>query len=121
VDATNWNPSWGWAAGSAISTLHDLQIWAKALATGQLLSAKTQPERLEWVPQSSPFRYGLGMMNGVCFLGHIGQLPGFQSCMFYRPRDGATIIVLVNLDAAPNGETPADILAFGVIYQVVFA
>ena len=121
VDATGWNPSWGWAAGSAISTVHDLKIWAKALATGQLLSAKTQQERLEWVPQSSPFRYGLGMMNAVGFLGHTGQLPGFQSSMFYRPKDGATMIVLVNLDAAPNGSTPADILAFGVIYNALFA
>ncbi len=121
VDATDWNPSWGWAAGSAISTVHDLKIWAKALATGQLLSTKTQQERLAWVPQSSPFRYGLGMMNGVGFLGHTGQLPGFQSSMFYRPKDGATMIVLVNLDAAPNGSTPADILAFGVIYQALFA
>jgi D-alanyl-D-alanine carboxypeptidase len=119
VDATNWNTSW--AAGGAISTVHDLKIWAKALATGQLLSAKTQQVRLEWVPQSSPFRYGLGMMNGVGFLGHTGQLPGFQSSMFFRPQDGATMIVLVNLDAAPDGSTPADNLAFGVIYQALFA
>src|SRR6266480_104579 len=42
LNVTDWNPSWGWTAGGAISTLHDLQIWAKALATGQLLSAATQ-------------------------------------------------------------------------------
>ncbi len=36
--------------------------------------------------------------------------------MGYRPQDGATMIVLVNLDAAPNASTPADILAEGVIY-----
>ncbi len=129
VDATNWNPSWAWAAGSAISTLHDLKIWAKALATGELLSAKTQQERLQLVAQSPPyFRYGLGIMDGVRvlghtlgFLGHTGILPGFQSTMFYRPQDGATMIVLANIDAASNGSTPADILAVGVIYQALFA
>ena len=35
-DATDMNPPWGWTAGAAISTLHDLRIWAKALATGTL-------------------------------------------------------------------------------------
>jgi D-alanyl-D-alanine carboxypeptidase len=122
VDATDWNPSWAWAAGSAISTLHDLKIWAKALATGQLLSAAMQHERLQLVPQSPHlFRYGLGIVDIVGFLGHTGQLPGFQSFMGYRPRDGAAIIVLVNLDAAPNGTTPADVLAVGVIYKALFA
>ncbi len=41
-NVTDWNPSWAWAAGGEISTGHDLQIWAKAMATGQLLSAATQ-------------------------------------------------------------------------------
>ena len=36
--ATDWNPSWGWAAGAMISTLDDMHIWAPALATGKLLS-----------------------------------------------------------------------------------
>lgn len=37
-DVTYENPSWAWAAGGAISTLNDLRIWAKADATGELLS-----------------------------------------------------------------------------------
>ncbi len=28
ADATDWNPSWGWAAGAMISDLHDLRRWA---------------------------------------------------------------------------------------------
>jgi hypothetical protein len=31
------------------------------------------------------------------------------------------MIVLVNLDETPNGSSQADILAFGVIYQALFA
>jgi D-alanyl-D-alanine carboxypeptidase len=49
LNVTDWNPSSGWTAGSAISTLHDLQIWAQALVTGRLLSAATQKERLSFV------------------------------------------------------------------------
>ena len=33
VTATDWNPSWGWAAGAMISTLDDMRIWADALAS----------------------------------------------------------------------------------------
>ena len=38
VDATDWNPSWGWAAGNMISTLDDLRVWTRDLAIGKLLS-----------------------------------------------------------------------------------
>ena len=38
VDATDWNPSWGWAAGNMISTLEDMRVWTRVLATGQLFS-----------------------------------------------------------------------------------
>lgn len=48
-DVTDDNPSWAWAAGAAISTLNDLRIWAKADATGELLSPQAQKERLTWV------------------------------------------------------------------------
>jgi D-alanyl-D-alanine carboxypeptidase len=113
-NVTDWNPSWGWTAGSMISTLHDLQIWAKALATGRLLSAATQKQRLTWVNG-----YGLGVADFGGFLGHNGQIPGFESFMGYRPQDGATIIVFTNLDTAPDGSKPADDLA-GVIFKELF-
>ena len=125
LDATEWNPSWAWTAGSAISRLHDLQIWAKALATGRLLSAATQKERLSWVNLGQVWigkelDYGLGVANFGGFIGHDGELPGFQSFMGYMPQKGATIIVLVNLDVAPDGSPPADALA-ALIQQELFA
>jgi D-alanyl-D-alanine carboxypeptidase len=52
-----------------ISTLHDLKIWAKPLATGQLLSAATQKERLSFVDTGllylgKPWGYGWGWQTG---------------------------------------------------------
>src|SRR3954452_22165247 len=47
--ATDWNPSWGWAAGAMVSTLDDLRTWARAVATGTLLEPGTQAQRLETV------------------------------------------------------------------------
>lgn len=125
LNVTDWNPSVAWTAGLVISTLHDLKIWAKALATGQLLSAATQKERLTWAVCApawlgKPLCYGLGVSDSGGFLGHSGQIAGFQSWMGYQPQIGATIIVLVNLDTAPNGSSPADDLA-KVIQQELFA
>ena len=123
LNVSDWNPSVAWTAGSAISTLHDLKLWAKALATGQLLSAATQQERLTWVTLGTwlgkPYRYGLGVVDYGGFLGHNGQIAGFQSWMGYQPEMRATIIVLTNLDTAADGSDPGDDLA-RVIQQELF-
>lgn len=106
-DITNYSPSWAWAAGAAISTLRDLQIWAKALGTGVLLSAGMQQQRLQWVPVQSGATYGLAIFNVYGFIGHDGQLPGFQSFMGYQPQTDSMMIVLTNLDQSPVC-TPSD-------------
>jgi D-alanyl-D-alanine carboxypeptidase len=125
LNVTDWNPSWAWAAGGAISTLHDLKIWAKALATGQLLSAATQKERLSFVNTGlfwlgKPWGYGLGMADYSGFLGHSGVIFGYTSWMAYQPQTGATIIVLTNLYLTANHTGPAEELA-RVIQQELFA
>jgi D-alanyl-D-alanine carboxypeptidase len=98
-----------------ISTVHDLKIWAKALATGALLSPATQQERLSWTPLASgpnAPKYGLGIADfGDGFIGHNGAIAGFQSFMVYQPDTHATVIVLTNLVIAPDGTLPADTLA----------
>lgn len=112
VDVTSWNPSWGWTAGSAISTLGDLEIWAKALATGKLLSPAMQRERLSWSSTlSESLKYGLGVADFDGFIGHNGGLPGYQSFAGYMPGKDATIVVLTNLQMTANGATPADTFA----------
>lgn len=125
LNVTDWNPSYAWTAGSMISTLHDLKIWAKALATGRLLSAATQKERLTWAicaPRwlGKPQCYGLGVIGFDGFLGHDGQIFGFTSWIGYQPQNGATIIVLANLYQGSDGSDPATDLA-QAIYKELFA
>jgi D-alanyl-D-alanine carboxypeptidase len=108
TDVTTWNPSWAWTAGSAISTLHDMKLWAKALATGTLLSPATQRQRLTFVPFTLLGKplfwlghrvgYGLGIADFAGVLGHAGDLPGFSSFEGYDPHKHATIVVLANLN-----------------------
>jgi D-alanyl-D-alanine carboxypeptidase len=99
-DVTHASHSWTWAAGGAISTLHDLKIWARALALGTLLSTETQAERLDGVPVSpapDAARYGLHVVNFNGIIGHNGALAGFSSFIGYVPAKDATIVVLANL------------------------
>jgi D-alanyl-D-alanine carboxypeptidase len=107
ANATNWNPSWTWAAGQMVSTLRDLRIWAPRLATGQgLLGAKMQRERARSVAgPGDPVTYGLGMFNVHQWLGHNGSLPGYQTLALYRPQTKTTIVALINTDIqrAPRG------------------
>ncbi|GAA2364305.1 serine hydrolase domain-containing protein [Nonomuraea africana] len=114
-DATDWNPSWGWAAGAMISNLQDLRTWARVLATGTLLAPKTQAERLRTVPTSIPGAgYGLGIFNVQGWIGHNGSLPGYQSLTVYLPEEQATLVVLVNTDIVHDGKEPGTLFGQAV-------
>jgi D-alanyl-D-alanine carboxypeptidase len=122
--ATDWNPSWGWAAGAMISTLEDMRTWARAVATGTLLEPETQAQRLETVtpPGFNPGAgYGLGIFDAQGWVGHNGSLPGYQTLTVYLPERHLTLVVLLNTDEpvpGSNGEAPSS--AFGTaITQVI--
>ncbi|MFD3327042.1 serine hydrolase domain-containing protein [Streptomyces sp. NPDC058701] len=119
-DATDWNPSWAWAAGAMISDLADLKVWAKSLATGQLLTPATQAQRLKTTPAGNlpDTGYGLGIFDAEGWIGHNGSLPGYQSLTVYLPEAQATMVVLLNTDIAHEGAEPSSL--FGeAITQVV--
>jgi len=99
--ATDWNPSWAWAAGNMISTLDDMRIWARALGTGTLLTPQTQRQRLDsTVPmnaEKSAF-YGLGIFNSGGWIGHTGVIFGYQTAVFYLPQTQTTLAFFTNTD-----------------------
>ncbi len=106
-DATNWNPSWGWAAGAVISDLTDQRSWAKTLATGTLLTPATQAERLKVDPALPGAGYGLGIFNVQGWIGHNGSLPGYGTLVVYLPQAQATMVVLLNTDIGYEGSEPS--------------
>jgi CubicO group peptidase (beta-lactamase class C family) len=93
-----------------ISTVGDLQVWAKSLATGSLLSPARQQQRLQFVPTGImfpplpgtgistglPVQYGLGISSWGGLLGHNGQANAYTSDLLYLPAENATVIVLAN-------------------------
>lgn len=99
LDATNWSPSWGFGAGNMISTLDDLFVWVRALATGALLSPATQHEREQFL--SAPTEgdgslYSLGVENQNGWIGHNGNIVGYQSYAYFLPPGNKTLVMLVN-------------------------
>jgi D-alanyl-D-alanine carboxypeptidase len=119
--ATDWNPSWGWAAGAMISTLDDMRIWAPALATGKLLTPQMQAQRLQTVgspgmpPQDG---YGLGIFNLGGWIGHNGSLPGYQTVVVYLPQKRTTLVILVNTDIEYQGSEPSTTLATAITKEL---
>lgn len=116
------DPSFTWAAGAVISNLEDMETWAKALATGELLSGDTQAERLEWVEgdiSGTKVEYGLGIGRVKGFIGHAGDVPGYSSAAFYHPGKEATIVVFLNKD--PNEIDTAGLALFINIADIVLS
>ncbi|SEC38252.1 D-alanyl-D-alanine carboxypeptidase [Rhodococcus jostii] len=106
VDATDWNPSWGFGAGNMISTLDDLRVWARDLAEGTLLSPATQREREQF--QLAPSEgtgslYGLGVEYQNGWIGHNGNIAGYQTYAYYLPPESKTVVVMVNSNVDPLG------------------
>lgn len=115
-DMTFVNPSWGWAAGAGISTATDLADYVEALVGGGLLSDELQQRRLDSLVPIDPENpgaagYGWGIASFGPMIGHDGSMPGFQSFMAHDPDTDLTIIVLANIQNAPDGQAPANEVA----------
>ncbi|MET0698182.1 MAG: serine hydrolase domain-containing protein [Mycobacterium sp.] len=117
VVSTDWDPSWGWAAGAMTSTLDDMRRWAPALATGTLLSPQMQQQRLQTVnatglpPQDG---YGLGLFDLAGWIGHNGSLPGYQTVVVYLPEKDLTMVIFTNTDVPYEGSEPSTVLATAI-------
>lgn len=87
-----------WTIGAIFSNAGDIARWGKALFEGNVLSASSLSEMLDFVPIED---YGLGVyritLQGREVWGHDGGSIGFTSLMLYEPQDGICISVLLNI------------------------
>ena len=98
-------------AGSLVSDVDDLRVWAEALGSGSLLQPATQEERLQGHPLSAGPEYdqyalGIGELGG--WWGHTGEGFGFTATAMHQPETGATIVVYTNLAQLPDKSHPAE-------------
>jgi CubicO group peptidase (beta-lactamase class C family) len=123
VDASEFNPSYGWTAGAAISTPDDLVVWVDALVQGTLLSPATQRLRMDSIHGVGPaspeaegaFGYGYGIYRTGSYYGHDGQAAGYTTVVARDPDTDTTIVVVADLTLAPDGTLVASALADAVM------
>ncbi len=125
VDATQWNPSWGYAAGQVVSTAADLKTWAAAVGTGALLSPFAQAQRLSGGTTLVPgVDYMFAIFNAEGWIGHNGDIPGYTTVMVYLPERDATLVVMVNSDVPKlhaAGQVATDVTSIATpdhVYQI---
>jgi len=101
IDVTNWNPSYGDAAGILVSNFTDLKIWAKEINEMKLLSASLKAERRGWIdedPVNNPGQnyYGFGLMKYRDWIGHSGVIEGYNTQIYYNTVKDIMIIINTN-------------------------
>lgn len=106
-----FNPQLEWAGGGFASTAADLARWGTALFGGKVLSRPwlaqmTTPSGVQTdFPDGA--QYGLGAILWQTELGpawgHSGFVPGFNAILQHLPRQGVTLALLCNSDAALKG------------------
>jgi D-alanyl-D-alanine carboxypeptidase len=124
-DVTAVNPAVPGAAGAMISTLGDLETWARVLATGTLLTPETQRQRLQFVDLHAPgtlqVSYGLGIGNFQGFIGHNGAIYGYNTATFYLLETAATLVVVSNSSTNFEGVATTTCLLIGkILYPELF-
>ncbi len=97
-DLTAFNPTIAGAAGGLISTVQDQIEWARALATGELLSPDMYSEQVNAIPMEdgAGIGYGMGVINIDGLIGHNGGIDGYQSVILSAPDMGLDMAVLTN-------------------------
>jgi CubicO group peptidase (beta-lactamase class C family) len=91
-----------YAAGSLMSTVDDLAIWAEALSGGKLLKKEslermTTPAKLA-SGQSTKYAYGLGISeeDGARIIEHGGGIFGFVTDLLHVPDQRLVVAILSN-------------------------
>ncbi|MDQ4214860.1 serine hydrolase domain-containing protein [Microbacterium capsulatum] len=101
TDSTSWNPAWSFTAGEIISDIDDLLTMGRALGTGQgLVDAQSQQMRLT---SFSKIGYGFGMSCSNGWVGHTGDISGYNSSLYYDTATDTTVAVQTNSDIASGG------------------
>ena len=97
--------------------MDDLLLYGRALGTGKgLLSPKAQSERLHSFvsdvpplnkpPLKGDLAYGIGLGKDHGWIGHNGEIPGYNTYLFYHPDLDA--VVEVNSDIS-SGKCQKDV------------
>lgn len=105
LDATNWNPSWGYTSGAMISNFEDLKQWAYYLANGNLLSETMQAERFDFSTNDYAFCVESVHYKNEEWIGHPGVMPGYNTQLWYNSAKKITVIICSNSEISFPAQT----------------
>ena len=123
TDVTTASASWGWTAGSGISTITELAAVVQRMVGGGYLSADLQSKRLSTctplvADNPNAPAYCLGIVKYGTYYGHNGQINGFNTFMVYDPVTVTTVVIWTTTAESPDGRPPADTIARMVIGEL---
>lgn len=96
-DVSDYTVSWGQAGGGMYSTIEDLGRWAASGLGSTLLSESLGDLRIASAQPIGEGDYGLGVFDwGGGWIGHTGQLLGWESLCAYNKDTGAVFVALDN-------------------------
>ncbi len=111
-----------YSAGSLMSTVDDLALWAEALSSGKLIKREslermTTPAKLT-TGKPNNYAYGLAIWEeeGTRIVEHSGGIPGFFSDLLSIPDRRLVVVVLSN---KPPEELAPAVLAFRVAMKAL--
>lgn len=100
TDVTGWNKSWAGTAGGISTTAADLAKFAGTGFGTTLLSEQLDKDRLTGASLGDFSMvvglYGLGIGIRGDWVGHEGQLIGWEAYSWYNTKTGAAVVVLTN-------------------------
>lgn len=94
----------GWAAGSIVSNMVDMQKYMNALVDGDLISTDLQQLRLNCQNHlpGTVLSYGIGIFDYNGFFGHNGGFPGFTTSCYKSPERNCTFLIFYNCQLNSN-------------------
>ena len=124
VDTSDWDLSWGWTAGSGVSTAQDMLTWTRALFGGQVVNAQSLTQMTTPNDPANTYGFGLEVVDSDPWFGekmysHGGENPGVVARWLYYPDSGRTIFIILNrFDSYAPSQMDASLVADSILSGV---
>jgi D-alanyl-D-alanine carboxypeptidase len=96
TETTDWNVSYGQGGGGITATIGDLGAWAGTVMGTSMLSDELAVARQDYVPIEEGLNYGLGLIESGSWVGHTGEVFGWDTAAFHNPETGVTVAFAAN-------------------------
>lgn len=107
-DVSEYSSSWTHAAGDLYSAIGDLHRATRPLCIGTLLTEDSRRILHDWYETDrGGYRYGFCIESWDGYIGHRGDVPGYQAVVAVRERSGRALTIMTNLSNTSGGEGPA--------------